>query len=82
MPAEIIAGPIACSQCGSPGLVKRYGRSTFMVVPKRLKECHLHKNPERRCGGSLSSVCRSGMTPDKTDAIRQWNTMWGLTNAR
>lgn len=71
MPAEIIAGPIACSQCGSPGLAKRYGRSTFMVVPKRLKECHLHKN-----------MCRSGMTPDKTDAIRQWNTMWGLTNAR
>jgi hypothetical protein len=65
---------LPCKECGSPGIFKRQGQlSWWMVVPKRIAACSLRKNPQRRCGGSISSMCRSGICPTKEEAARQWN---------
>lgn len=62
-----------CAICGERGQLKRMG-IFWMVIPKRVTNCELHKNPVSRCRGSLSSMCRSGIA-SKDEAIRQWDAM-------
>ncbi len=62
-----------CITCGEHGQLKRAG-IFWMVIPKRVKNCELHKNPESYCGGSVRSMCRSGIA-DKIEAVRQWDAM-------
>ena len=62
-----------CITCQSPGKFVRMG-IWWMVVPKRIKQCELHKSPEARCRGSVAAMCRSGVAP-RAEALRQWNSL-------
>ncbi len=67
--------PMACVECGSAGKLKRTGVLGFMVVPQRISGCKLYLNPETYCGGSVRSMCRSGVCTKRDEAIGQWNRM-------
>lgn len=73
---------LPCLKCESPGKVQRMGVG-YMVVPKRIKNCDLHKHPEPRCGGrSVAVCCRSGWCPTREEAVRQWNQMMQPTDSK
>ncbi len=67
--------PLACVECGSAAIVRPMGLMGFMVIPRRVSACELHKNPKRYCGGSVSAFCRSGICTTRAEAIDQWNGM-------
>lgn len=67
--------PVSCVDCGSAAVVRPMGLMGFMAIPQCLSKCKLHKQPKTYCGGSVSSMCRSGICDKRDDAVGQWNRM-------
>ena len=61
----------ACVTCGEQPIWVHAGTS-FYLVPKRVRNCWLNKNPQTRCGGSIINFCRTGFCLTRADADRQW----------
>jgi len=75
MPGALIVLP--CAACGSPGKVIKKGFG-FEVIPKRLNDCELHKNPQKTACGFPRVMCRSGWCIKRAEAIDSWNRMQEL----